>query len=47
VTVLSPAEPVALGDHWRRLRAAGATGAGVYHLGLAPAWRQPLLRGFG
>ncbi|WP_154814781.1 hypothetical protein [Actinophytocola xinjiangensis] len=47
VTVLSPTEPAALTDHWRRLRAAGATGAAVYHLGLAPSWRQPLFRGFG
>jgi hypothetical protein len=46
VTVLPPAEPTALPDHWRRLRAAGATGASLYHLGLAPAWRQPLFRDF-
>jgi hypothetical protein len=46
VTVLPPAEPAALRDHWRRLRAAGARSASLYHLGLAPAWRQPLFRDF-
>lgn len=46
VTVLPPADPTALSDHWRRLRAAGATGASVYHLGLAPRWRQDLVRVF-
>jgi hypothetical protein len=46
VTVLPPADPAALPEHWRRLRAAGAKGASVYHLGLAPASRQPLFRTF-
>ncbi|GAB3432559.1 hypothetical protein [Actinophytocola sediminis] len=47
VTVLPPAESTVLRDHWRRLRAGGAKGMSVYHLGLAPAWRQPLFREFG
>ncbi|HEX2130839.1 MAG TPA: hypothetical protein VHH15_04710 [Actinophytocola sp.] len=46
VTVLPPADPVALPDHWRRLRSAGATGAALYHLGLAPRSRQALFRAF-
>lgn len=46
VTVLPPAEVAALPDHWRRLRAAGASGVSLYHLGLAPRWRQELFRGF-
>ena len=44
VTVLPPAEPAGLREHARRLRTAGATGVSLYHLGLAPRWRQPLLR---
>ncbi|MCT2584207.1 hypothetical protein [Actinophytocola gossypii] len=46
VTVLPPADPAGLPDHWRRLRASGATGAALYHLGLAPRSRQPLFRVF-
>ncbi|TDV53729.1 hypothetical protein [Actinophytocola oryzae] len=42
VTVLQTDE--GLPDHARRLVEAGATGLAVYHLGLAPAWRQPLIR---
>ena len=41
VTVLQTDE--GLPDHARRLVAAGATGLAFYHLGLAPAWRQPLI----
>jgi hypothetical protein len=44
VTVLPPAEQAGLADHGRRLRAAGASGMSLYHLGLAPRWRHPLLR---
>jgi hypothetical protein len=44
VTVLPPADPAELPGHVRRMVAAGATGLGLYHLGLAPQWRQPLLR---
>jgi hypothetical protein len=44
VTVLPPADPADLPDHGRRLRAAGAGGVSLYHLGLAPRWRHPLLR---
>jgi hypothetical protein len=44
VTVLAPAEPAELPAHVARLRAAGATGLSLYHLGLAPSWRQPLFR---
>jgi hypothetical protein len=44
VTVLPPAEPADLPDHARRLHKAGATGVSLYHLGLAPRWRHPLLR---
>ena len=44
VSVLPPAEPADLPDHARRLREAGATGVNLYHLGLAPRWRHPLLR---
>lgn len=43
VTVLPPAEPTELPAHAARLRAAGSTGLSLYHLGLAPSWRQPLL----
>ncbi|WP_431880315.1 hypothetical protein [Micromonospora marina] len=42
VTVLPPAAPDALAEHVRRLRDAGATRFSLYHLGLAPAWRQRL-----
>lgn len=41
VTVLQADEGLA--DHARRLVAAGATGLAFYHLGLAPAWRQPMI----
>ncbi|HEY7592638.1 MAG TPA: hypothetical protein VH969_05735 [Actinophytocola sp.] len=44
VTVLPPAEATDLPDHARRLHEAGATGVNLYHLGLAPRWRHPLLR---
>ncbi|MGN9809454.1 hypothetical protein ACTMSW_08855 [Micromonospora sp. BQ11] len=40
VTVLPPAAPDAIADHVRRLRDAGVTRFSLYHLGLAPAWRQ-------
>lgn len=40
VTVLPPAEPERLAGHARRLLAAGAAELAVYHLGLAPTWRQ-------
>ncbi|MGH3659041.1 MAG: hypothetical protein ACRDUA_20510, partial [Micromonosporaceae bacterium] len=40
VTVLPPADPDQVTDHARRLLAAGASGLGLYHLGLAPRWRQ-------
>jgi len=43
VTVLPPADAAALPEHVRRLRAAGATRLSLYHLGLAPQWRQGLL----
>ncbi|WP_143229794.1 hypothetical protein [Actinophytocola xanthii] len=46
VTVLGATEPTALPDHWRRLREAGAVDAALYHLGLAPSWRQELFRVF-
>jgi hypothetical protein len=39
VTVLQADD--ALPDHVARLVRAGATGLAIYHLGLAPAWRQP------
>jgi hypothetical protein len=42
VTVLAPVDPDALAPHLHRLRDAGATRFSVYHLGLAPAWRQEL-----
>jgi hypothetical protein len=44
VTVLPPADPAEVPGHGRRLRDAGATGVSLYHLGLAPRWRHPLLR---
>jgi hypothetical protein len=40
VTVLAPADPAELPAHVRRLVAAGASRLSLYHLGLAPAWRQ-------
>jgi hypothetical protein len=43
VTVLPPADPADLDAHIRRLRAAGASDFSLYHLGLAPGSRQPLL----
>jgi hypothetical protein len=42
VTVLAPTDPDALIPHVRRLKDAGARGLSLYHLGLAPAWRQEL-----
>jgi hypothetical protein len=50
VTVLPPAQPAALPDHVRRLRAAGATELALYHLGLAnpeTAWSAPLFTELG
>jgi hypothetical protein len=44
VTVLPPADPARLVEHAERLRAAGATRLSMYHLGLAPQWRQAHLR---
>jgi hypothetical protein len=44
VTVLPPTDPAALGSHVRRLVTAGAGRLSLYHLGLAPRWRQPLFR---
>ncbi len=44
VTVLAPADPAALPEHVQRLKAAGASRISLYHLGLAPAWRQELFR---
>jgi hypothetical protein len=44
VTVLPPADPVGLPGHLARLRTAGASRLSLYHLGLAPRWRQPDLR---
>jgi hypothetical protein len=44
VTVLPPAAPREVIPHVRRLVAAGASRLSLYHLGLAPRWRQPLLR---
>jgi hypothetical protein len=43
VTVLPPTTPDDLTAHLRRLRAAGARDLALYHLGLAPAWRQSLI----
>jgi hypothetical protein len=42
VTVLAPTDPDALIGHVQRLKAAGASRFSLYHLGLAPAWRQEL-----
>jgi hypothetical protein len=42
VTVLAPADPAVVVDHGKRLVAAGAQRLSLYHLGLAPAWRQEL-----
>ncbi|MBT2450774.1 hypothetical protein J7F03_27620 [Streptomyces sp. ISL-43] len=43
VTAQRPAEPQKLGAHVRRLRAAGASRLSLYHLGLLPSERMPLL----
>ncbi|MFJ5090604.1 hypothetical protein [Streptomyces sp. NPDC088674] len=43
VTALPPARPDDVPAHARRLRAAGASGLGLYHLGLAPAARLEVL----
>jgi len=42
VTVLR--EGAGLADHARGVVSAGATGLAIYHLGLAPSWRQPLIK---
>jgi hypothetical protein len=42
VTLLPPTQPGDLADHVRRLKVAGASRLSLYHLGLAPAWRQEL-----
>lgn len=42
VTALQADKGVA--DHARGLVEAGATGLAIYHLGLAPSWRQPVIR---
>ncbi|WP_250036611.1 hypothetical protein [Paractinoplanes maris] len=42
VTVLSDVEPFDLVRHAKALVGAGAAGLSLYHLGLAPAWRQGL-----
>jgi len=42
VTLLPPADPAELPAHIRRLVAAGASRLSLYHLGLAPRWRQRL-----
>jgi hypothetical protein len=42
VTVLAPTDPDALLGHVHRLKKAGASRFSLYHLGLAPAWRQEL-----
>jgi hypothetical protein len=44
VTVLPPAEPDEVVPHVRRLIEAGASRLSLYHLGLAPRWRQSLFR---
>jgi len=43
VTVLPPADATALVYHARRLMFAGASRLSLYHLGLAPQWRQRYL----
>jgi len=43
VTVLPPVDPSALPAHHSELYAAGADELHVYHLGLAPRGREPLL----
>jgi len=42
VSVLHPMDPAAVVPHVRDLEAAGASRFSLYHLGLAPAWRQDL-----
>jgi hypothetical protein len=42
VTVLSEVDPGDLVRHVRGLVDAGAASLSLYHLGLAPAWRQRL-----
>ncbi|GIM91151.1 hypothetical protein [Paractinoplanes toevensis] len=42
VTLLHPMDPDALAPHVQALKAAGASRFSLYHLGLAPAWRQDL-----
>ncbi|BCY11407.1 hypothetical protein [Actinoplanes sp. L3-i22] len=42
VTLLHPMAPDEVRPHVQALRAAGATRLSLYHLGLAPAWRQEL-----
>jgi hypothetical protein len=42
VTVLAPTDPDVLPEHVHRLTAAGASRISLYHLGLAPRWRQKL-----
>jgi Enolase C-terminal domain-like len=44
VTVLSNADGHTLTGHARRLLAAGASRLSLYHLGLAPSWRQRAFR---
>jgi len=41
VTALQADEGLA--EHARALVSAGATGLAIYHLGLAPTWRQPMI----
>jgi hypothetical protein len=43
VTVLAPVVHEALRAHILRLREAGISGIGLYHLGLAPTWRHALI----
>jgi hypothetical protein len=43
VTVLPPTDPDRLIRHVLRLKEAGAARFSLYHLGLAPLWRQELL----
>jgi hypothetical protein len=42
VSVLAPFDPARIVPHVRRLQAAGASRFSLYHLGLAPTWRQEL-----